>query len=178
MFVLGHFAAQSVAGTDTCEIETIRLRLTAVCPVSTEADNSLFFEDAKKPLITFELKESEAGSRVSNESFMASFGPSIPGMSRERAPSVIQSLNLLNESLFKTKFDREVTLAYQTLDDKPLFGNKNTKRMVAVFVCDDTNNNGKCSDEKPENQLSLRNPVFSACEIPKELAISVWAGCH
>lgn len=162
MFVLGHITAPSAAGTEPCEGQKIKVRLTAVCPVGKDIQEGLFFEDAKHPLLTFEAKDPEA-----SKSSMASFGPALPDQRRRKPFSIVRALNLLEESLFQERFQREVNLIFSDASPK-----------VRVYVCDDTNQDGRCSDEKLDHQLSLRNLDYSACEVPKELAISVWAGCR
>jgi len=160
-----------------CESDHFRVRLNAVCPMEPEATDLTFFEEAKKPTLSVEFSSGRKEDPDSQR-YLASLAPSFSVRPPIMKTWVVATMDLLSETLFGEVLSKEFSLNYPDRNEKNegQAGVSKTERVV-ISVCDDKNGNGKCSDEEPTHQLTVRNPSYPPCGMPKVVSVTVWAGC-
>ena len=175
----GHSSGTSTCGSCQCSCNTtqrFKVNLSRVCSVRRSSTESLFFEEAKNPILSVEASLPQNSCEAPK---YASFGFTGYPQTKSSTPSVIKlllkaySLSMVN--LFDGKYTAQLTeFSVQELRKK--YPRHWRNALVNLAVCDDTNGNGKCSDELLKNQLSVNSAAFLADRIPYSMTLDVWNG--
>ncbi len=81
----------------------------------------------------------------------------------------------LNEvDLFQGRYSTSLNFSVAAL--KQAYPREWRNAMVTVKVCEDHNNDGKCSDETSQNTLSVTDVSFLADRVPNSMTLDVWNG--
>ncbi len=158
-----------MAGPKKCKkcSKSIELKFVKICSEMRSKipyPKFVFFEEMKNPIVSFEINWVE-------KKYLAM--PFSKCLKCERE---------LNHELLGYKRLSPIQLFDGGNKDIIYFDKKLTRQKirkayyVEVLVCDDTNNNGYCSDEKDEFIVSLSKPKFSLFKIPRTLVLNVWHG--
>jgi hypothetical protein len=176
---------------------SINIGLTRVCSVMRSAipyPQFIFFEEAKNPILSVEAQlpndmmacESNRMQYAAAGYYPPSYRPSPyqiqPGSSSSGSALqvtstgtvVLASVSLQGVNLFNGPFSENVPLNVAAIDQQ--FAGSLGNLLVSVRVCDDTNHNGICSDEAPNDILSVSAPSFSLNHVPSSLDVEVWNG--
>jgi hypothetical protein len=127
----------------------------------------VFFEEAKNPILSFEIITS---SSCSNCSCGNSYS------TKCNAAELLESISLRDADLLRERFRDRIWLDVENV--KREYPRRWRQFLIKAAVCDDSNQNGLCSDERAQNQLSVNAPVFALDHIPSALNIDVWNGRH
>ncbi len=138
----------------------------------------VFFEESKRPILSMESMSTAVYAECQKvDSLIGNLNFDISGTyCGMRAPSTTLVTKADLKGLNMIAAARKIEVAYNKADVKNKIGAGWKNQVVAVTVCDDTNNNGKCSDEKPSNILSILPPSYYMKKIPAKLDIAVWSG--
>jgi hypothetical protein len=162
-----------------CRNETFRVKLNPICPHSAKHD-VLRFEDASYPILSVEARVPQGDlseNPMSNQQpYHSKPGPSSYLKEQARPTILLETRNLLVKDLFGPKFKDEITLDYSKITTAPsgTYPRGWSKILITVYVCNDTNRDGKCSDELVKQQLTLKSPVHQACHFPSAVPVDVW----
>lgn len=155
-------------GNSTQSGDKLDVHVSRVCSVSRSAipyPKFIFFEEAKTPRLTMELVKKSCNYQSSCHS------------TKENDPSsVLVSLDLRGIDMMEKRFSDEVYLNAQAIKNQyPL---KWRKFYVKTMVCEDSDNDGRCSDESGARMLSVNGPSFTLDRIPRSVTIDVWNARH
>ena len=148
----------------------------------------VFFEEAATPIISVEATVNmpskdvcELKKSVPAQTQYASVGfSSIPQNYKVHTTSsglmnfVVDAVDLAGVNLFDGKYSTQIQL--QLTQMKKALGNKWRDALLYVRVCDDTNHDGRCSDEKTTNILSVASTYFPLDRVPSSVSLDVWNG--
>jgi hypothetical protein len=152
--------------------------------------NFVFFEEARRPILTFESDVS-ACVKAPNTRSLASIGGSLPhpvesqlismilnpsGKSAgNRTKSVtIGKQDLARVDLMQGKYRTRIALALKQI--KAWFPQSWYNLYVNARVCDDTNKDGLCEGEADSNQLLVQSTGFRLSRVPRQINLMVWNG--
>ncbi len=160
----------SCAGVNPCHCMPIKMdiRFTRVCSEKRSDDpNFIFLEDAEHPILTLEAgyggkcKDCKMAGR---------------GLAADKKSILIRSLNLTNVDLLKENVVTQLNTSVEDL--KSHFGSDLSDIKLALRVCDDSNRDGRCTDESTKHILSIKTPLLSLGKLPKLFKVQVWSGRH
>ncbi|MFM8269799.1 MAG: hypothetical protein ACKN9V_06375 [Pseudomonadota bacterium] len=155
----------SVTSTCACHPKTpstkIKFQLRRACSIKRSNSKSLFFEEAKNPILSIEA--------VNNSGFLA-----MPGFYQGSKAFSLASVSLKGVDLMKGKYSGQAALALAAF--KKAKGWFWGSTYVDLKVCEDSNQNGFCYDEPLTNQLAIDVPDVKAGSIPRSLQINVFSG--
>lgn len=154
----------------------MKIVLSRVCSVRRSGTQALFFEEAQNPILSVEATVPQKQSCDSSKQ-LASAGFSLPSTTSQNGSLLkvlLNKVSLASVDLLKGRYKTEVDYGLKTL--KQRFPNEWKNTMVSVKVCDDTNNDGFCSNEDANHTLSVANISFMAKRVPSSLTVDVWSG--
>lgn len=70
-----------------------------------------------------------------------------------------------------------MTVDYTGVDVRKIYANQPNgwkKVWISVYVCNDTNRDGRCSDEVIYEQISNMSPTHQMCHLPSAIPVDVW----
>lgn len=161
----------------------------------------IFFEEAKHPILSIEASLPQQVLACQNNRiqfaaaglYPANYLPSSVTLGRSASTStggscsgsstssngdttvVVTSVDLSNVSLLSGAYQTQLQLALASLQSQVGAANAGNVFLTAT-VCDDTNGNGECSDEKAVDILSVGSASFSLAHIPSTIQLDVWSG--
>lgn len=167
--MVGLFALSWSQHASSNEEASLKIKLNGVCPLNAgkEKETGLTYEMAKHPRLTFEMVE-----QVSpwEDSIYAGLAPVRKPKDLTPKSELLKGLDLEQESLFSAEFQKSISFPQPTA--------LGANSRVNVYVCDDANENGRCSDEPEERQIAIKQLQYRADRLPESLAILVRAGCQ
>ena len=157
------------------------INLGRVCSRKRSASNSLFFEEAKNPILAVEAIVTKSPikyrSRSSNPYSSSSTVPQwgvLSGNNQLKNRVLVASYDLRGVSLYQSKYRQDVFYNLGALK-KELGGNWR-KAAIVVSVCDDRNHDGSCYGEEISSYLSVVPATFRANHLPKQISLDIWNG--
>jgi hypothetical protein len=153
-----------------CPEDSFNVVLKPVCPTGHfDADTMSYFEDARNPILSIEVVRKGPPPAV-----YAGMMPGLPpSIESHDAGTLLKKADLLSENYFRAAADRHRLQLHYGVGFKV---DKDHK--VVLTVCNDSNGDGKCSDEPVENQLTTDSVSYTPCHFPKIITVPVWAGCR
>lgn len=146
----------------------------------------VFFEEARRPILTFE-SDISACVRAPNTRSLASMGGSLPHPVESQLVNILLgkasssartylfgSEDLERVDLLKGKHRTRLSLRLSQI--RTWFPQSWSSLYVSARVCDDTNQDGLCEGEKTSNQLLAQSSGFRLSRIPSKLNLLVWNG--
>jgi len=158
------------------------VKLNPLCPKRAAKESVLTFESSYHPLLAIEARiprdPLNGNPRADHQSYSSRVAPASYAEDGARPSILMYSIDLLSEDLFGPHFNRVITLDYSKLP--AVFGTGNFpkgwgKVLITVYACDDTNRDGKCSDEIMKEQITVRSPTFQACHFPSAVPVDVYS---
>ncbi len=145
----------------------------------------VFFEEARKPILTF---ESEINACVDTSSrSLASVGGGMPAASQSRLLNVLfnpakkgpsrlalAKKDLKDVNLLKGKYKTRLTMAITEI--KAWFPQTWRSLYVKASVCEDSNGDGFCYGEIEPYQLLASAYGFRLGQVPRTVSLMVWNG--
>ena len=157
------------------------INLGRVCSRRRSASNSLFFEEAKNPILAVEAIVTKSpmkyGRRSSNPYSSSSTVPQwgvLSGNNQLKNRVLVASYDLRGVSLYQSKYSQKVFYNLGALK-KELGGNWR-RAAIVVSVCDDRNGDGSCYGEEVSSYLSVVPATFRANRLPKQISLDIWNG--
>lgn len=147
----------------------VRFKLNAVGGKS----DALAFADAQNPILAVEARApSEAALKNPMSQYKngnSAVGPEYYEYLRQQPAVLLRTVDLKRVDYFGPKFRGALELDYSTLRWNAAASQLPQgwkKVLVTFYVCDDTNQDGKCSTEEFGDQVLLNPPTFKACQLP------------
>jgi hypothetical protein len=175
-----------VPGKDCISIEVEMNRVCSARRSLISFPEFVFFEEARRPLLTFESDVS-ACVRAPNSRSLASMTGNLPhpvesqlvrillgAASSNPRTYVFGSQGLGQVDLLKGKY--RTRLAFNLNQIRTWFPQSWSNLYVNARVCDDTNQDGLCEGEKVSNQLLAQASGFRLSRIPSKIGLLVWNG--
>lgn len=160
----------------SCKNESFRIKLNPVCPKKGAPTDRLWYSKAAHPILAVEARRSaddlEDNLRSHFQPYLAAVGPVNYQYTQTISTVLMISVDLAAEPLFGPKFPATLTLDYSKLGLFPTKGKD--KVWITLYVCDDTNRNGKCSDELVSEQIANLPATHQACHFPSAVPLDVW----
>lgn len=173
--------SESADVNDICAEESFRIKLNPMCPNGAPASGFTLFAEARRPIVSVEVRvsdtELEDNPRSQFPSHNSKRALAAFANNQARGSYVLYTIDLLQEDIFGPHFWREVKLDYSAIAGKaPDSSNPRgwNQPLVTVYVCDDRNGDGKCSDEELSRQISLRSSTHRACHLPSAIPVNVY----
>jgi len=169
-------ASGGIANTLNCREEFVRIKLNPVCPRRGNLADRLWYHQAAHPVLAVEARVSseplQDNLRSHFQPYLASVGPTKYALTQAVATRLMYTTELASEPLFGPRFPATIILDYTVLGNIPVRGPQ--KVWITVYVCDDKNRDGKCSDESVSEQLSNLPVTHQACRFPSAVPVDVW----
>ncbi len=86
---------------------------------------------------------------------------------------LLKSVKLTGVNLFNGRFTTDTSYDANALKLK--YPNDWQNASVILRVCDDTNGDGMCSDESPQDTLSVAQVAYTMGHVPAKITMDVWA---
>lgn len=191
--VAAHLAHGDIRGACPAEQhELVDILLNRVCSVRRSGTRALFFEEAARPILSFEATPPEPALRqqmaknprnkrgirwfagfFSRRASYASAG-FFSARPTVAEPGLLQKIDLGHVDLRKGPFRGQVDLNFTVLQAR--YPSDWGNALIEASVCDDTDGDGLCRDEDANYTLSMKKLAFLAKHVPTNLSFDVWSG--
>lgn len=171
LWLVGALAKADCARCGFCteDSQLLRVKLHRVCaPSGAPSPN---FDMAKHPTLVLEAEQAGRHAPITHWA-----GPMMPPPVMGNKVVANADLRAADLSGPKSRWDlilRGTDIAKQC---EQFFPDGEKPVEITAYVCDDTNGNGRCSDEDAIHQLTVHSFKNFAFEFPSALIVDVWAG--
>jgi len=150
----------------------IHIGFNRICSVSRSRMRAEFYEEVGEPLFTLEATPGKHCSSSKVRQSYEQYGSNTRHTTPKKTVR-IASMDMKGINLFRDRSGIDIDLDLEDLKKRTWKDYE-----VAAFICNDTNNNGMCSDESNFKVLVLSPSTFALKHIPSSLNLTVWHGRH